>query len=69
MCCNTASHHGFQRAGHPGGCLCGCDDPMYFGPQFMTKKQKIASLEKHLENLRDQAEAVAEHIAQIKKEK
>jgi hypothetical protein len=42
---------------------------MYLGPQFMTNKQKIARLEKHLENLKDQAEAVAEHIAQIKKEK
>ncbi len=35
----------------------------------MTKKQKVTKLEKHLENLKDQAEAVAEHIAQIKKEK
>jgi hypothetical protein len=59
----------FQRTGHQGVCFCGCDDPMYLGPQFMTNKQKIARLEKHLENLKDQAEAVAEHIAQIKKEK
>jgi uncharacterized protein YhaN len=35
----------------------------------MTKKQKIAELEKHLADLREEAEAVAEHIAQIKKEK
>ncbi len=69
MCCTTDSHQGFQRMGHRGACLCGCDDPLFFGPQFMTKKQKITRLEKHLENLKDQAEAVAEHIAQIKKEK
>jgi len=35
----------------------------------MTKKQRIANLEKHLEVLRDEAKAVEEHIAQIKKEK
>jgi len=35
----------------------------------MTKKQKIANLEEHLRDLRDDAKAVEEHIAQIKKEK
>jgi uncharacterized protein YhaN len=34
----------------------------------MTKKQKIAELEKHLADLREEAEAVEERIAQIKKE-
>ena len=35
----------------------------------MTKKQRIAKLEKHLEGLRDEAKAVEAHIAQVKKEK
>ena len=35
----------------------------------MTKKQKIAELEKHLADLREEAKAVEELIAQIKKEK
>jgi hypothetical protein len=35
----------------------------------MTKKQRIANLEKHLEVLREEAKAVEEHIVQIKKEK
>jgi hypothetical protein len=35
----------------------------------MTKKQKIAELEKHLADLRDEAKAVEEHIAHFKKEK
>ena len=35
----------------------------------MAKKQKIANLETHLQDLRDEAEAVEEHIAQMKKEK
>jgi uncharacterized protein YhaN len=35
----------------------------------MTKKQKIAELEKHLADLREEVRAVEEHIARIKKEK
>jgi hypothetical protein len=35
----------------------------------MTKKQRIANLEEHLETLRDEVKAVEEHISQIKKEK
>jgi hypothetical protein len=35
----------------------------------MTKKQRIANLERHLEVLRDETKAVEEHIAQINKEK
>lgn len=69
MCCYTGSIHEFQRAGHQNVCFCGCDEPLYFRPRFMTKKQKIARLENHLENLKEEAKAVEEHIAQIKKEK
>jgi hypothetical protein len=35
----------------------------------MTKKQKIAELEKHLADLQEEAKAVKEHIAYFKKEK
>ena len=69
MCCETSSHHGFQRWGHHNVCFCGCDDPMYFRPRLMTKEQRIARLKRHLDDLRDEAKAVEEHIAQIKKEK
>ena len=69
MCCATGSRPGPQRWGHQNVCLCGCDDPEFYRPRFMTKKQRIANLEKHLEVLRDEAKAVEEHIAQIKKEK
>ena len=69
MCCTTGSHRGFHRSGHQNVCFCGCDDPEYFRPRFMTKKQKIANLEKYLADLRDEGKAVEEHIAQIKKEK
>ena len=69
MCCATGSHYGVQRWGHQNVCFCGCDDPEYFRPRFITKKQKIAILEKYLADLRDEGKAVEEHIAQIKKEK
>jgi hypothetical protein len=35
----------------------------------MTKKQRIEALERHLTDLQEEAKAVKEHIAQIKKEK
>jgi Fe-S oxidoreductase len=69
MCCTTGSHHGFQRWGPQDVCLCGCDEPWYFRPRFMTQKQRIANLDQHLSDLQDEAKAVQEHIAQIKKEK
>lgn len=69
MCCNTGSQQGFQRWGHQNVCSCGCDEPPYLRPRFMTKKQRIAALENHLADLREEAKGVEEHIAQIKKEK
>ncbi len=69
MCCSTERHRGFQRWGHQSACYCGCDEPMASRPRFMTKKQRIANLEQHLFDLKEEAKAVEEHIAKIKKEK
>lgn len=69
MCCATGSHQGLQRWGHQNVCFCGCDDPPYLQPRFMTKKRKIAELEKHLADLREEARAVEEHIVHFKKER
>jgi len=69
MCCATGSPQGFQRWGHQNVCFCGCDDPPYLRPRFMTKKQKIAELEKHLADLWEEVTAVEAHIAHFKKEK
>ena len=69
MCCTTNRQHGLRRWGHQDVCFCGCDDPGYFRPRFMTKKQRIVNLERHLEDLREEAKAVEAHIDQIKKEK
>ena len=69
MCCTTDIHPGFQRWGLPRLCFCGCDDPLYHRPRFMTEEQKISRLTQHLKNLRDEVKAVEDYIAQIKKEK
>ena len=69
MCCTTGSHQDFHRGQQQNVCLCGCDYPEPYRPRFITKQQKIANLEQHLEVLRDEARAVEEHIARIKKEK
>ena len=69
MCCHATRQPGFQRWGPQVVCDCGCDEPPYARPRFMTKKQRIIELEKHLADLQEEAKAVKEHIAQIKKEK
>lgn len=68
MCCGTESHHGLQTGGHQHACFCGCDEPWNYRPRFMTKEQRIARLEKYLEGLQDEAKAVKEQIALMKKE-
>lgn len=68
MCCGTGQQ-GFHGGGHRNACFCGCGGPGAYIPRFMSKKQRIAKLEEHLAVLRDEATAVEEHIAQIKKEK
>ena len=66
MCCGTETHHAW---GHHHGGFCGCGVPSHCGPRFMTKEQKIARLEEYLEGLREEANAVEEHIAEMKEEK
>ena len=68
MCCGTGSHHGTQRWGHQHICSCGCLGVDYPRPRFMTKKQRIDSLEKHFEDLQDEMKALKESIAEIKQE-
>lgn len=69
MCCNSGSHPEIKRLSRPNACFCGCDEPPYFRPRFMTKTQRITGLEKHLADLREEVKGVEEHIARIKKEK
>jgi hypothetical protein len=60
MCCGTESQHGE---------FCGCGVPSEYTPRFMTADQRIAKLEQYLAGLQEEAKAVREHIAKIKKEK
>lgn len=69
MCCTTSRHHGFHGTGHRNPCFCGCDASHRYGPRFMTKEQQIAELGQYLDNLRDEAKAVEERMAEIKKGK
>jgi hypothetical protein len=70
-------HKGHHKSGHHGcscgcgghhGCSCGCDEHSRFGPNFWTKDEKIAWLEKRLDDLREQVKAVEERIAALKAE-
>jgi len=67
MCCTGERHHGPQRWGHQHACACGCLGVEFPKPRFMTKKQRIAYLEQHLEDLQEEVTAVKEAIADIKK--
>ena len=69
MCCHTESYQGSHRWSRPNVCDCGCDEPPYLRPRFMTKKQRIAALEQYLADLQEESKGVKEHIAQIKREK
>ena len=69
MCCTTGSHSVFQKWGLQHACACGCIGGEFPRPRFISKTQRIASLEKHLEDLQNETKAVEEHLAEIKKEK
>ena len=68
MCCGAESNHGSQHCDHHHGVFCACGEPFRFGPRFWTKKEKIAWLEKNLEDLREEAKAVEGRIAALKGE-
>ena len=63
MCCGT------ERSYHGGLCGCGCGAPSHCRPRFVSKEQRIAKLEEYLEGLREEANAVEEHIAEMKEKK
>lgn len=69
MCCHTGSYHASQNWRHQHVCFCGCEGPGGLSTGWVSKKQRVAWLEEQLEDLRDKAQAVEEHILQIKKEK
>ena len=67
MCQGPRGHHASGAWAHHGSCCCG--GPFHHAPRFRTKAEEAASLERHLEGLREEAKAVEEHIAELKAEK
>jgi hypothetical protein len=70
MNCGHRGHHrgdacgcGWGRTGRHHGHGCGCDTPFHGGRRFWTKEEKIARLERYLESLEKEAQAVREQIA------
>jgi hypothetical protein len=75
MACGHERHHGGGHRGHHredscacSGRPCTCSGHSYFGPPFWTKEEKIAWLERHLEDLQEQVQAAQERIAALKGE-
>jgi len=68
MCCEPKNHCCGGHSGHHHDDSCGCGGPSHFGPSFWTKKEKIAWLEKYLEGLQEQVQAVEERIVKLKGE-
>jgi hypothetical protein len=79
MCCEHEGHHGSWHRGrqhHGDSCDCGCHQgrhhggfwPFGFGRRFWSKEEIAAWLEQYLEDLRAEAKAVEERIAELKKE-
>jgi hypothetical protein len=58
-----------MQPGHHGACFCGCQGAMQSAPRFVSKDRRISELKQHLADLKDEAKAIEEHIAQIRKEK
>ena len=52
--------------GHDPASSCTCGQPSRFGRRFCTKEEMIACLEGYLEDLRQEAKAVEERIADMK---
>ena len=70
MNCGHRGHHpggycGSGRPRHHHGDSCGCGAPLHSGWRFWTKEEKTARLEKYLEGLETEAQAVKEQITEM----
>jgi hypothetical protein len=68
MCCGPRGHPGGWHTSHPHAGFCGCSGHPAFGPCFPSKKERIAHLERYLENLQQTAKHVEECLANMKEE-
>jgi hypothetical protein len=69
MCCGVKSHPGAGCWGHHHGGFHACGGPSHFGPRFWIKEEGIAWLEQYLKDLREEAKAIEERLAELKEEK
>ena len=59
--------HGEHHEQHGRECHCGCGGEGHgFHRRFATREERIAGLQEYLEDLRAEAQAVEEHIAELK---
>ena len=70
MNCGHKGHHhggycGSGRSRHQHGDTCGCGTHLHGGRRFWTREEKIARLERYLESLEKEVQAVREHIAEM----
>jgi hypothetical protein len=72
MNCGHEGHHhgdacgcGCGRSRHHHGDDCGCGTPLHGGRRFWTREERIARLERYLESLKKEAQAVKEQIAEM----
>ena len=68
MCCGSESHHGGGHRRRRHGCSYARDRHADIGPCFWTKKERVAWLEEHLEDLQAEATSITERIADLKGE-
>lgn len=59
-------HHAGRHHHHGGSCACGCGSPGHFQRRFRSREEIVTDLERYLEDLRQEAVAVEERIAELK---
>lgn len=65
-CEHKGHHHGGRHRCHQHAASCGCGGHSHFGRRFWTREERIAKLEQYLEDLRQEAQAVEERIAEMR---
>ena len=66
MDCGCGRHHAGRHRQHHHGGSCGCGCQGHFPRRFRSRDEIIAELEGYLEDLRQEAVAVEERIAELK---
>jgi hypothetical protein len=54
------------HSGQECDCECGCGQPTHFERRYQTKAERIAELEAYLKELKNEVQAVEEHISDLR---